>query len=49
MSLSWIVTIPPGSEQQEISGHQSCRHDHRNKLLQLFNIHSSIFTLPCGE
>ena len=48
-SLSRIVTIPPGGEEQEISGHQSCRHDHSSKLLQPFNIHPRILTLSCAE
>ena len=43
--MPWILPIAPGGEQQEISGHQPCRHDHRSKLFQLFNIHLCIVTL----
>ena len=44
-----IFTITPGSEHQEISGHQPCRHKDGGKLLQLFNLHPRILTLLCVE
>ena len=46
MVLSRILTIAPGGEQQEISCHQACRHDHGGELLQLFNLHPCIVTPP---
>jgi hypothetical protein len=49
MVLSRILAISPGGEQQEISCHQACRHDHRGELLQLFNLHPCIVMLPCAE
>ena len=49
MVLSRILTIAPGGEQQEISCHQACRHDHGGELLQLFNLHPCIVTLPFAE
>ena len=49
MVLSRILTIAPGGEQQEISCDQACRNDHGGELLQLFNLHPCIVTLPFAE
>ena len=49
MPLPRIFPIAPGGEQQEIASHQACRHDHRRKLLQLFDVHPCIVTLPSAE
>ena len=46
MLLSRISAISPGGEQQEIAGHKASRHDHRGKLLELFNGHPCIVMLP---
>ena len=45
LSMPWIFSITPGGEQQEISGHQPCRHDYRSELLQLFDVHPCIVPL----
>ena len=49
MLLSRISAISPGGEQQEIAGYQASRHDHRGKLLELFNGHPCIVMLSSAE
>ena len=49
VSSSRIFPVTPGREHQEISGHQACRHNDGDQLLQLFDVHPRILTLLCGE